>query len=153
MKKLIIVSMIVMCSESCRQSIDTKAEGEKLMEVSRAWSKVAASREIEKTLSYWSDDAVVISGGDATMKGKDAIRAMVKGSYENPSFQISWEPRSVDISASGDMGYLLEDTQIIVNDSTGKPVTSHYNSITVWKKQRDGSWKNVLDVLGPVKSK
>ncbi len=61
--------------------------------------------------------------------------------------------RSVNISASGDMGFLLEDTQIIVNNSTAKPVTSHYNSITVWKKQKDGSWKNVLDVLSPVKSK
>ncbi len=153
MKKLMLVSLIVICFGSCSPSVDTKAEGEKLMQISREWSKAAAAREIDKTLSYWADDAMVISAGDATMKGKEAIARMIKGSYENPSFQISWEPRSADISASGDMGYLLEDTQIMVNDSTGKPVTSHYNSISVWKKQGDGSWKNVLDILSPVKSK
>lgn len=75
---------------------------------------------------------------------------MVEGGYKNPSFKISWEPKTAEISKSGDLGYLIEDSQITVNDSTGKPVTQNFKSVTVWKKQADGTWKNVVDVMSPV---
>ncbi len=154
MKKITINAIMVITFLSCnQQTVDTKAEGEKLMNVSREWSKVAATRDVEKTLSYWADDATVISAGQPTLKGKQAIRQMVEGGYKNPSFQISWEPESAEISKSGDMGYLIEHSKITVNDSTGKPSTQHFRSVTVWKKQADGSWKNVVDVMSPDSSK
>ena len=52
------------------------------MQISREWSKSAASDSIEKTLSYWADDAVVMSPGQPSMKGKNAIREMVEGAFD-----------------------------------------------------------------------
>ena len=148
-----LIPMILITFVSCnQQNLDTKAEGEKLMQLSREWSKAAVARDTEKTLSYWADDAVVISPGDSSLKGKIAIRKMVEGGFKNPGFQISWEPKTVDISKSGDLGYLIEETRITVPDSTGKPVTSYFNSVTVWKKQADGSWKDVVDMISPAKN-
>ena len=133
---------------SCNQSnIDTKAEGEKLMQVSKEWSQSASHRDVEKTLGYWADDAVVYSPDQPPLHGKEAIRKMVEGSFKVPGFQISWEPETAVVSESGDLGYLLERTKITVNDSTGKPVTQYYKGVTIWKKQQGGSWKNVVDVL------
>lgn len=151
MKQSIIAIVMLIVMISCTNSIDTKAEGEKLMQLSREWSKAAASGDAEKTLSYWADDAVLISAGDPTLKGKQAIRQMVEGSLKNPGFKISWEPKSAEVSKSGDLGYLLEETKIIVSDSTGKAVTTNYTGITIWKKQADGSWKDVVDILSPEK--
>jgi uncharacterized protein (TIGR02246 family) len=151
MKKEIYILIAVLSLLSCQhQSIDTKAEGEKLMQISRDWSQAAASRNVEKTLSYWSDDAIVIASGDPVLSGKQAIRQMVEGSFKNPGFQISWEPQSVEIAKSGDLGYLLENSTITVNDSTGKSVVSQFKGITIWKKQDDGSWKNVVDISSPI---
>jgi len=147
MRKYIILYVCTAFLGCDQTTTDTKAEGEKLMQVSREWSKAAASRDVEKTLSYWADDAVMYSMDQAPLHGKEAIRGMVEGSYKIPGFEISWEPESADISKSGDMGYLLERTKLIVNDSLGKPVTQYYRGITIWKKQADGSWKNVVDVL------
>ena len=153
MKKNTAIVVLLSALLSCQQkSVDTKAEGEKLMQLSREWSQAAASRNVEKTLSYWADDAIVISGGEPVLKGKEAIRQMVEGSYQNPSFQISWEPQSAEVSKSGDLGYLIEDTKIKVNDSTGKPVINQYKVVTIWKKQTDGTWKNVVDVLSQLPS-
>lgn len=150
MKKKLITLLILMAFLSCKQqNVDTKVEGEKLMQVSREWSKIAATRNVDKTLSYWADDATVISAGQPTLKGKKEIRQMVEGSFKDPSFQIGWEPQSAEISKSGDLGYMIEDDNLTVNDSTGKPVTQHYRSITIWKKQTDGTWKNVVDVMSP----
>ena len=150
MKKKAFYALILLTSISCnQQDVDVNKEGEKLMQLSREWSKSASSRDVEKTLSYWTDDAVVISAGQPILKGKNAIRQMVEGGYKNPSFKISWEPKSAEISKSGDLGYLIEDSQITTNDSTGKSVTQHFKSVTIWKKQADGSWKNTVDVMSP----
>jgi uncharacterized protein (TIGR02246 family) len=154
MKKKTMIALTLIAFFSCnQQTVDTKTEGEKLMNVSREWSKVAATRDVEKTLSYWADDATVISAGQPTLKGKQAIRQMVEGSFKDPSFKIGWAPESAEISKSGDVGYLIEHDDLTVNDSTGNPKTTRYKSITIWKKQTDGSWKNVVDVMSPESSK
>ena len=126
--------------------VDTKTEGEKLMQISRDWSKSASTDSIEKTLSYWADDAIVMQPGQPPLKGKDAIRSMVEGASKIPGFKISWEPLSVSISKGGDMAYLVEQNQITANDSTGKPVTEFNKAITIWRKEPDGSWKDVVDI-------
>ena len=148
-KSILIIFTIAMIVSCNNPTVDTKAESEKLMQISREWSQSAGARNVEKTLSYWADDALVISGGEATIKGKQAIRQMVEGSLKNPGFSISWEPQSAEISKSGDLGYLVEDTKITVTDSTGKAVIRRYQGLTIWKKQADGSWKDVVDVLSP----
>lgn len=64
MKKKAFYALILLTSTSCNQQyVDVNKEGEKLMQLSREWSKSASSRDVEKTLSYWTDDAVVISAG------------------------------------------------------------------------------------------
>jgi ketosteroid isomerase-like protein len=71
---------------------------------------------------------------------------MIEGSSKIPGFKISREPLSVNVSKSGDMAYMIEQNQITVNDSSGHPVTEYNKAVTVWKKQADGFWKNVVDV-------
>ena len=144
-----IVTLLSTCVIICgcnQPAIDTKAEGEKLMQISREWSKTAATDSIEKTLSYWADDAVVMSPGQPPLKGKDAIREMVMSSSKIPGFKISWEPLSVSLSKSGDMAYLIEQNQITMNDSTGHAVTEFNKGVTIWRKEADGSWKNIVDM-------
>ena len=153
MEKQIIIALMMITFISCKQNVDTKAEGEKLMQVSRDWSKSAQTNDVEKTLSYWADDAIVISSGQPTLHGKKEIRQMVEVSFKSPGFKISWEPESAEISKNGDMGYLIEHDDMTMNDSTGKAVTQQYKSLTIWKKQTDGSWKNVVDVMSPISSK
>jgi ketosteroid isomerase-like protein len=116
------------------------------MQTSREWSRVAATDSIEKTLSYWADDAIVMSPGQPAIKGKNAIFGMIKGTSKIPGFKISWEPVSASVSRSGDMGYLIEQTKISFTDSTGKLITELNKSVTVWKKDANGSWKNIVDI-------
>jgi ketosteroid isomerase-like protein len=146
MKIIQALSAFIFLTGCAEHKTDTKAEGEKLMQISRDWSKSAATDSVEKTLSYWADDAVVMSPGEAPLKGKTAIREMVEGSSKIPGFKISWEPLSVSVSQSGDMAYMIEQNQITMNDSSGHPVTGYNKAVTVWKKEADGTWKNVVDM-------
>lgn len=139
----LLFTFLISCDE---QQVDAKREGEKLMQISREWSKSAGTDSLEKTLSYWAEDAVVMSPGQPPIKGKNAIREMVEGSSKIPGFKISWEPQSVFVSKSGDMAYMIEQNQITVNDSLGNPRTEFNKVVTIWRKDGDGSWKNVVDV-------
>lgn len=153
MKKTIAVLYIIafaLTILSCnKQKIDKKAEGEKIMQLSREWSQVASTQDVEKTVSYWADDALVVSGGQPPLNGKQAIRQMVEESFKTPGFHISWQPQSVEVSESGDMAYMIENSQVSFNDSTGKPITINSKAVTIWRKQTDGTWKNVIDISSP----
>lgn len=147
---IILLSLVFIgCNE---KTVDTKAEGEKLMQLSREWSKSASTPDIEKTLSYWADDAIVMPPGQPSITGKKAIREMIEGMSKIPGFKISWEPLSVSVSQSGDMAYMVERNQVTVNDSLGLPIIEYHKAVTVWKKQADGSWKNVIDTWNAVPS-
>jgi uncharacterized protein (TIGR02246 family) len=149
MRQIIFIAPILFLL-SCNQSkVDQKAEGDKVMQLSKEWSKAASAGDVQKIVSYWADDAVVISAGQPVLNGKQAIRKMVEESYKMPGFRINWQPQSVVVSESGDMAYLLEDSQISFADSTGKQITINNKAVSIWRKQADGSWKNAVDISTP----
>ena len=90
-------------------------------------------------LEYFADDAVGFDGQAGP--AKDQIRA-------NPDppadLQLIWEPRYGDISASGELGYLTGPVRNVRKSrDNGRPRHSTYASL--WKRQRDGSFKVILD--------
>ena len=145
--KTITLFLFLLAIAGCNQpKVDKKAEGEKIIQLSKQWSQAAATKDIEKTLSYWAEDAFVMQEGQAPLKGKQAIRQMVEGSFKMPGFSISWEPQSVEVSDNGDMAYMIENSKVSFNDSTGKTVTINNKAVSIWLKQADGSWKNAVDI-------
>jgi ketosteroid isomerase-like protein len=59
-----------------------------------------------------------------------------------------WTTDKVVVAASGDMAYATGTDHIIFR--AGKQVVStNNNGLVVWKKQRDGLWKAVVDIATP----
>jgi len=132
---------------SCTKPVvNHDADGEKLMQLSRDWSETVASGDGEATLAFWADDATVLPPGMPAFHGKEAIREFLDGMSNIPGFQISWEPISVHIADSGEMAYLIERNVVTMDDPSGMPVTSHGKVVTIWRKDADGNWRNVVDM-------
>ena len=140
---LFMAVILVSCTET--KIVDTAAEASALMQVSRDWSASVATGDLETIVGYWADDAVILAPDMEPMKGKEAIRGFVRGSLEVPGFSISWEPTEAFISTSGDIGYLIEQGQMTWADTLGNLNKSIHKTVTIWKKQADGSWKCVVD--------
>lgn len=146
MKRFIPIALLVTALGCNQTKVDKKTEGEKIMQLSKAWSQAVATKDVDKIVSYWSDDAFVMQEGQGPLKGKREIRQMVEESFKIPGFSISWQPESVEVSDNGDMAYMIENAQVTFTDSTGKHVTQYNKAVTIWRKQPDGSWKNAVDI-------
>ena len=121
-------------------------EAAALMQVSRDWAKAAESRDVERIVSYWSDDAIVLLPDQPAYVGKAAIRAMVERDMKDPKFSITWEPERAVMAQAGDMGTLIEHNRVTFADSTGKVRTVFGKVASTWKKDATGNWKCVVDI-------
>lgn len=146
------MKLLTMCAAAtllgCQQAPAGGADsGEQLMQTSREWSKAAEAGDMEKVATYFADDAVMLSSGEQPVRGKQAIRSYLAEASKIPGFKIRWEP--LEAKVSGDMGYMLERTQLTMTGPEGAPVTQTLQAVTVWRKMPDGSWKNVVDASMP----
>jgi uncharacterized protein (TIGR02246 family) len=148
MKLPLISTMLLLACNST--PIDKEAEGKKIIQLSKEWAEVVATHNVEKTVGYWAQNAVLMAPGQPVLNGSESIRNMVEESFKIPGFNISWEPQSVVVSESGDLAYMIEKSQVSFPDSTGKTITQTNNAVSIWSKQSDGSWKNVVEISTPV---
>lgn len=130
---------------SCSPKPDLQAERQALMQTSRAWAQAAASGDLERIVSFWAEDAVVLPPDQPAVVGKAAIRDYVRQSLAIPKFSITWDPERATIAAAGDLGYLVEHNRFSFADSTGKIHTQYGKGVTVWRKDPTGAWKCVVD--------
>lgn len=128
-------------------AVDVKAEEARLMDVSRQWSALAsAGKDPAAVAAYWAEDAVLMQDGMPTAHGRAQAQEMVAGAFKTPGFKIAWEPIEAHVSASGDMGYIVERSTVTEPGANGQPVTHDMRAVTVWRKDANGEWRNAVDI-------
>jgi len=145
-RPVLVASILATAACAPIEPIDTAVEGAELMRISREWSDVVGAGDIDAAISYWAEDAVVMVPGLPPLRGREAIRGYVEAGAEIPGFSVRWEPLEAHVSETGDMAYLIERNQFTMQDSTGAMITESNKGVTVWRRQPDGSWKNVIDM-------
>ena len=126
---------------------DTRADEAALRKLDDEWSKAAGARDVEKTISYYSDDAIVMPPNIPTLTGKEPIRSLWKSMLDSPSFSGGWKVTKVEVARAGDLAYVSGNYEFNEKDDSGKPITDKGKYLEVWKKQADGSWKCVADMF------
>ena len=116
-----------------------------LMKMENDFMKAAADHGSQGYMSYYADDAVEAPNGEAFLPGKENI-AKTMGFLDTPDNHLTWAPVGAGIAASGDLGYTYGTYEFNSKDKDGKPVVDKGKYATVWKKQKDGSWKVALDI-------
>ncbi len=113
------------------------------------WLAAASAHDLNRILPFWADDATILAPGTPAIVGKDAIRKYVSSSFATPGFSITWKTEKVEVSQSGDLAYSSGTDRISLNAPDGKSVTEENRAVAIWKKQPDGSWKCIMDVMTP----
>ena len=116
-----------------------------LMKLENEFMKAAADHGTQGYMSYYADDAVEVPNGHAFLRGKAEI-AKTMGFLDDPNNHLLWTPVGGDMAASGDFGYTYGTFEFRSRDKEGKLVSNYGKYTSIWKRQKDGSWKVVLDM-------
>ena len=110
------------------------------------WSKAAQSKDLEKSLTFFADNAILLSPKRPGVEGKENIRKVWQQMLALPGPGLSFSPARVEVARSGDLGWEEGTYEFGTNDKSGNATTEKGTYVTVWKKQPDGTWKVVGDI-------
>jgi uncharacterized protein (TIGR02246 family) len=154
MSKLGLLTVMMFASVSAfgctaQRKVDAATEEAAIRRTDTEWLAASTARDLERVLPFWTDDATILSPGAPAIVGKEAIRRYVSRAFATPGFSISWKTEKVEVSQSGDMAYSTGTDRISYATADGKSVAADNRGVAIWKKQPDGSWKCILDVMNP----
>jgi ketosteroid isomerase-like protein len=131
------------------RSAPPAAKRDALLAADRAFDAATAERKIDGFSSFLADNAATLRADQPVLRGKAALRQDWKPLLENKSMSLRWQPISAEISKSGDLGYTVGSYTITRKDEKGSAVQGTGKYLTVWRLQKDGSWKVEFDTGVP----
>ena len=122
-----------------------KATVETLKHLEAEFMQAAAEKGSNGYMSYYAENAVEVPNGAHAIEGKVNI-AKGMSFLDDPNNRLTWTPVGGDISSSSDLGYTYGTFEFQSKDKDGKSRVEHGKYTSIWKLQKDGSWKVVLDM-------
>ena len=143
MKRIIFLLSLISILISCNNETPKEAALRTLRETDRAWCQSAS--DFEGFISFLDNDVVWYNCLYPQLKGKDAVRSAFKQTFEDKAFSLTWTPERIEVSASGDIGYIYGNYKVKSANSTAAQSEQTHNYATIWRKQKDGTWKVILE--------
>jgi ketosteroid isomerase-like protein len=125
---------------------DSKSVEQFLRSLDADWAKTASGKDVEQTIAFYSDDAIVFAPNATSAATKEAIRNRWKDMFASPGFVITWQPTKVKVGKSGEMARVSGTYEVTMNDASGKPINDRGKYLEIWEKQTDGNWKCAADM-------
>jgi len=124
----------------------TQSVEQLLRDLDAKWAKAAAAKDVEQTIAFYSDGAIVFPPNATSAATKEAIRNGWKAMLGSPGLVISWQPTKVQVGNAGEMAWVSGTYELTMNDANGKPINDRGKYLEVWEKQTDGNWKCAADM-------
>jgi ketosteroid isomerase-like protein len=144
---LVVVSIVIASSASASaQTAIQKKVAKAIVVADEKWSVACMSHQLDKTLSFYADDAVLLAPNSPILSTKKAIRTAWTD-MTAPTSAVSWKATKVVAARSGEMAYCYGSYDLSMMDASGKMIKDHGKFVEIWKKQADGSWKCAVDMF------
>ena len=109
------------------------------------WSSTAAKNDLDGTVAFYADDAVLLPPNAPIATNKKSIRESW-AALLGPNTSLSWKVSKAEVDQSGELGYIYGAYKLSIADPKGgKPFNDAGKFLEVWKKQSDGGWKCIVD--------
>lgn len=137
--KNIIIALILFSSCSQRKADLNKKAAEGIAAADIAMSNLATKVGFYKALLAYAEDSVKImrEGKLPIMSKREAETSWADKAALT---ELTWKPVRVEASENGDMGYSFG-----YSTYQGKDTVTYTNYCTIWRRQKDDSWKFVFD--------
>jgi ketosteroid isomerase-like protein len=131
--------------KSAKPNLETERAA--LLNLEREFLQAANSNGVTKAFqSFMSDEARLHRNGMLPLTGKDSIRSYFSGK----EMTLRWEPIKADVSQSDDLGYTYGSYEQKEQQGASAATVEKGYYVRVWKRNKDGQWKLVLDTTNPI---
>jgi uncharacterized protein (TIGR02246 family) len=142
----LLLAALALAAGCARPAFDPADEGRQLLKLDAEWSAAAAGKDVEKVLSYFADDAVMMEPGEPIRDGKAAIREYVTAALATPGFSIRWVSEKPVFSPDGNMAYMRGTDVMTVPAPAGGVTTIRMRGVSIWRRDVGGAWRCVVDI-------
>jgi ketosteroid isomerase-like protein len=141
MKKLAVVLFLLSLFTANAWAQD-KPGSAVLLKLEADFAQAVAAHGHQAFVTYFAEDGVELEDGG----GITSREAIGKQPPWPDGTSLTWTPVKADMAASGDLGYTYGNYVFKSKNKDGKIEISYGKYMSVWKKQKDGSWKVVVDM-------
>jgi uncharacterized protein (TIGR02246 family) len=150
------VSAIIVCIAGNAIAQNGNASTDRAYEEARAaiakgnaqWSEGWAKGDASLVAAVFAEDGVQLAKGGKIIKGREAIAARQAAAMKGADPGVKVSVVTLDIWLDGDIAYETGSYKYEYT-AKGKPGTDEGKYVTIWKKQKDGSWKLKMDMGVP----
>lgn len=146
MNKVLFVIAIAFIFSSCklrRDKVDKADAFAKLemMDADREFSKMCSGKGMKTAfIEYLDSNGVLLRPNHLPIAGADAVDFLIQ--QNDTGYTMTWEPKNGVIARSGELGYTYG---IYALRPSSKDTVIYGTYVTIWKKEKGGTWKYVLD--------
>ena len=148
MVSLLAFAAIALTLSACNQAPDTHDADVLALKANEAqWNQDYVSKDINKIMAHFSDDAVMMVSGSPAFSGKDAIRSTMPEFLSDPALSLKFQASKIEVSKSGDFAYTQGSyTLTSTNPQSHQVINDRGSYVTTYRKQQDGTWRAVADI-------
>jgi uncharacterized protein (TIGR02246 family) len=141
---LLVYFLLALMSISCTSKQNEKTDINQLMsaisENDDAWNTL----DVNKIVGMFAENGTVLNNNSEMLRGREAIRKSfeIEPKYEKLEFKRD----KVEVKMEGNMAYEIVN-QIVtfkLKEQESQTILNKY--IHIWEKQKDGSWKVLIDM-------
>jgi ketosteroid isomerase-like protein len=139
-----VLGLGISCQRQQTAPVDARRGDEAVIRVtSLACKGAVADKSLDKLVSFYSDDALLVPPNAPIAHGREQIRQFWSQLMTNRGYGLGQHTTQIDMAKSGDLGYEMGTYELTLGDGSDKRVTTHGNFVAVWKEQGTGNWKMV----------
>jgi uncharacterized protein (TIGR02246 family) len=160
MKRVLIVMCVAVVAASfayanAKKQTTAADESAALADVRRAidrgnaqWSEGWAKGDAAMVAAVFADDGVQLAGSGKLIKGRQQIAERQKAAMQGADPGVKVTVTTVNVWLDGDTAYETGKYKYEYKEK-GKPGVDEGRYVTIWKRQKDGSWKLTMDMGVP----
>ena len=149
MKKItaFFCACIILIGCNSTPKVDTVAEVEAIRNIENQWTVALQNKDIDKVMSLYSPEGVVMKPNNTVFVGLQSIRTQVESDFADTTMLWNTTSTTIDIievSASGDIAYARG-----INRGNMKTLTGIVEYSDKWidiYKKIDGQWKCIVGI-------
>jgi ketosteroid isomerase-like protein len=130
---------------SVEKNNDLKNSVDKLIKADKEFSQKSIKDGIASAfIAYADNDVILMRDKQFPIMGIEELKEHYS-KIKKGDAKLEWTPVKAEVAESKELGYTFGNWIYTDKDKEGNESKAYGNYVTIWKKQKDKSWKFVLD--------